>query len=136
MQQPVLGNVCSVAQKAAEAALLGPQECVRDMREYYRARRDQAVRLLESAGLPTWKPAGAFYIMIDVAAADTMTFARDLLLRQKVAVAPGETFGPGGRGLVRVALCVSEDVLNAGLGRLIEVIKQPRGPVVHPASPG
>ena len=34
LQQPVLGNICSVAQKAAEAALNGPQDCVGEMREF------------------------------------------------------------------------------------------------------
>lgn len=126
MQQPVLGNICSVAQKAAEAALNGPQECVGEMREYYRSRRDEAVAMLQHSGFPVWRPAGAFYIMVDVGAADTMGFALDLLHRHKVAVAPGETFGPGGRGLIRVALCVAQEALEVGLGRIIEVVKERR----------
>jgi len=126
MQQPVLGNICSVAQKAAEAALNGPQDCVGEMRDYYRARRDQAVAMLEAAGFPTSRPAGAFYIMVDVGPGDTTSFALDLLRQHKVAVAPGETFGPGGRGLVRVALCVGQEALEIGLGRLIEVVRERR----------
>jgi aspartate aminotransferase/aminotransferase len=126
MQQPVLGNICSVSQKAAEAALNGPQACVGEMRDYYRARRDEAVDMLQRAGFPVRRPAGAFYIMVDVGAQDTTAFAMDLLRRKKVAVAPGETFGPNGRGLVRVALCVSPQALQDGLGHLIEVVKEQR----------
>lgn len=122
LQQPVLGNICSVAQKAAEAALTGPQECVGEMRDYYRARRDQAVSILAAAGMPVDRLAGAFYLMIDVPAAnpDATAFALDLLQTHKVAVAPGETFGPGGTGLVRIALCASEDAIarvQPGQGR-------------------
>lgn len=116
---------CSIAQKAAEAALLGPQDCVAEMRDFYRARREQAVGMLAAAGLEVDRPGGAFYVMVDVsgACADTSAFALDLLQRHRVAVAPGDTFGPGGRGLVRVALCASEAAVAAGLGKLIEVVK-------------
>ena len=128
LQQPVLGNICSIAQKAAEAAFNGPQDCVAEMREFYRARREQAMTMLASAGMPVDRPGGAFYVMVDVSATgdDTTAFALDLLHRHGVAVAPGETFGPGGRGLVRVALCASEAAISAGLGKLIEVIEAAR----------
>ncbi len=128
LQQPVLGNICSVAQKAAEAALTGPQDCVAEMRDYYRARREQALALLSAADMAVARPGGAFYVMVDVSAAnpDATAFAVDLLHNHKVAVAPGETFGPGGAGLVRVALCASEETIDAGLGTLIEVVKGQR----------
>ena len=125
LQQPVLGNICSVAQKAAEAALTGPQACVAEMRDYYRARREQAVGMLTAAGMTINRPGGAFYLMVDVSSAnpDATAFALDLLRTHKVAVAPGETFGPGGAGLVRVALCASEEAIAQGLGKLIEVVQ-------------
>ena len=125
LQQPVLGNICSVAQKAAEAALTGPQACVAEMRDYYRARREQAVGMLTAAGMTINRPGGAFYLMVDVSSAnpDATAFALDLLHTHKVAVAPGETFGPGGAGLVRVALCASEEAIAQGLGKLIEVVQ-------------
>lgn len=125
LQQPVLGNICSVAQKAAEAALDGPQDCVGEMREFYRARREQAMAMLGAAGLTVDRPGGAFYVMVDVSAVsgDATGFALKLLHDYRVAVAPGDTFGPGGRGLVRVALCASEAALEAGLGTLISVIR-------------
>lgn len=128
LQQPVLGNICSVAQKAAEAALTGPQDCVATMRSYYRARRDQALAMLAAADMPVAVPGGAFYLMVDVSRAnrDATAFALDLLHTHKVAVAPGDTFGPGGAGLVRVALCASEEAIARGLGKLIEVVQAAR----------
>ena len=126
LQQPVIGSICSVAQKAAEAAFTGPQDCVAEMRDFYRDRRDDALALLERAGMSTWTPAGAFYVMVDVSSAmsDTYSFAKDLLLRRSVSVAPGETFGPAGRGLVRVSLATSPEQLASGIERLIEAVEE------------
>ena len=122
LQQPVLENICSVAQKAAEAALTGPQDCVGTMRDRYRARRDLAVGIMRAAGRDVHPPQGAFYLMVDVGTDDTYGFCLDLLERRRVAVAPGETFGPGGRRLVRVALCASEEAIRTGLERILEAV--------------
>jgi aspartate/methionine/tyrosine aminotransferase len=64
--------------------------------------------------------------MVDISGAtlDTYGFAKDLLLKEKVSVAPGETFGPAGRGLVRIALATSEEKLETGLSRLIRTIQR------------
>lgn len=125
LQQPVLGNICSISQKAAEAAFNGPQDCVAEMRLHYRARRDQAVAFLQDAGIPTYSPAGAFYLMVDVARSgrDSEEFALDLLERYGVAVAPGRAFGPRGEGFVRVALCASEKALERGLSTIVQALR-------------
>ena len=122
VQQATQASVCAVAQKAAEAALTGPQDCVGEMRAFYRARRDQAVALLAGLGRPIASPQGAFYTMIDLSDVvdDDTAFARDLLVSRGVAVAPGSAFGPAGSGSVRIALCVSQEALASGLPRLIE----------------
>lgn len=124
LQQPVIGSICSVAQKAAEAAFRGPQDNVAMMREFYRARRDQAQALLRQAGMRTWSPEGAFFVMVDISAAtmDTYAFARQLVTDYKVSVAPGETFGPAGAGLIRVSLAASEADLESGLARIFSAI--------------
>ena len=126
LQQPVIGSICSVAQKAAEAAFTGPQDCVTTMRDFYRDRRDDALALLQRAGMRTWTPAGAFYLMVDVSSAtnDTYAFAKELVLRRSVSVAPGETFGPAGRGLVRVSLATSAERLATGIERLVEAVEE------------
>ena len=105
-------------------------DCIRlDLGEpnfFYRGRRDDALALLERAGMRTRTPAGAFYVMIDVSSAtsDTYSFAKDLLLRRGVSVAPGETFGPAGRGFVRVSLATSAEQLASGIERLIEAVDE------------
>ncbi len=63
------GNCSTIAQKAAEAALDGPQDCVEEMRQAFERRRDLIVRLAgEIPGFKLSKPDGAFYIFPDVSA--------------------------------------------------------------------
>ncbi len=126
LQEPVIGCISGVTQKAAEAALTGPQACVEEMRAEYRRRRDMVLGLLEPSGLAASRPDGAFYVMIDVSSVtdDTYAFAKGLLSAQQVAVAPGEAFGPSGKGLVRVSLATDPDALTEGVRRLVDYIGQ------------
>lgn len=122
-QEPVVGNASSISQKGAEAALAGPQTCVREMRDAYKARRDAVATLLEERGVSFVYPHGAFYVMVDVSrAGDSLGFARRLLEEQHVSVVPGSAFGPTGEGFVRVSLSVAPEVLTEGLERLATVL--------------
>ncbi len=121
LQEALISCAGGVNQKAAEAALLGPQDCVAEMRSTYHRRRDLLVHSLHESNFLAAVPHGAFYAMLDVSSAnqDTYEFARRLLLEAGVAVAPGETFGPSGRGLVRIALCAPDEAIQHG----VEAIK-------------
>jgi aspartate aminotransferase len=120
VQEPVVSCATAVSQKAAEAALLGPQDCVTEMRDAYRLRRDATVKALLDADLFVTEPQGAFYIFADVSRAtdDTYGLARWLVLEHGIAVAPGETFGSRAAGLVRLSLAASAETLQRGVGRL------------------
>jgi len=120
LQEPVTSCASSVAQKAGETALAGPQECVERFRAIYRARRDLLVEVLGDSGLLPVVPAGAFYALVDIGRTgqDSTTFAREFLLAQGVAVVPGVTFGPSCDRFVRVAFTAGEKDLRAGLERL------------------
>jgi aspartate/methionine/tyrosine aminotransferase len=120
VQEPVIGCPSYVSQKAAEAALTGPQEVLATQRDEYRTRRDAVVPLLREHGLFVAEPRGTFYAMANVSplGADTYDVARRLLLQERVAVAPGETFGPGGGGLVRLSLAGSLDVVTEAVARV------------------
>jgi aspartate/methionine/tyrosine aminotransferase len=61
---------------------------------------------------------------IGASSVDTYEFARLLLETERVAVAPGETFGPGGRGLVRLSLASSTAEIAAGVEALVRVTAQ------------
>jgi aspartate aminotransferase len=116
--------VSSLSQKAAEAALDGPQDCVSEMREAYRRRRDLACAQLDEHGLLLARPSGAFYVMADVSAAgtDSRSFAIRLLEEGGVSVAPGSAFGELGAHAVRISLASSEADLQEGIGRLAEAL--------------
>jgi aspartate aminotransferase len=120
LQQALLSCVNAPAQMAALAALAGPQDVVAAMRAAYRERRDAVLPVLERANLAYVRPAGAFYVWVQVAdrAPSSREFALELLRRQRVAVAPGTAFGPGGEGWVRLSLATSTGDLLEGARRL------------------
>jgi len=114
----------SVSQRAALAALAGPQDDVVAAVDSYRERRDAAVALLDARGIPSVRPQGAFYLMVDVSAAtaDSEAFALRLLADRHVSVSPGSAFGPGGEGMVRVSLAAERGALLEGLSRLADAV--------------
>ncbi len=120
LQEPIVSCASTISQRAAIAALTGPQGCVAEMRDAYRRRRDLAVDILNSAGMLAAVPSGAFYVLADVGVGvDTTEYARRLLGVAKVAVAPGDTFGPGGGGMVRISLAASDADVEEGVGALV-----------------
>jgi len=124
VQEPVVACPSYVAQKAAEAALAGPQDLLAERRAAYRARRDAVMGLLREHGLFVAEPQGTFYAMADVSrlGTDTYEVARRLLLDERVAVAPGETFGPGGAGLARLSLAGPLDVITEAVARVAAAV--------------
>ncbi|GHJ43100.1 aminotransferase [Catellatospora sp. TT07R-123] len=108
--------VSTPTQYAGTAALAGPQDCVADMRQAYRSRRDTAVDRAAALGLSAVRPAGAFYLWLAVpSVADTAAFALDLLAERGVALAPGVAFGSQGRSRLRLSLAARPEEIDAGL---------------------
>jgi alanine-synthesizing transaminase len=95
-------------QVAAVAALNGPQDCVQQVRDLYRERRDVLIRGLRSAGWDVPSPEGSMFAWAPIperyAHLGSVDFSKLLLDRAKVAVAPGIGFGEHGDGHVRIAL--------------------------------
>ena len=116
--------VSTITQVAAEAALVGPQDCVSEMVRAYRSRRDLVVEILEDAELFIAEPAGAFYIMADVSprGLPSREFAFELLRQRGVSVAPGTAFGQVASDAVRISLASSESDLEEGVGRLAKFV--------------
>ena len=126
MQEPIVSCVNTPAQMAALVAVTGPQDVVRKMRESYRERRDELLEILERGNLSSSQPSGAFYVWTDVSAANvpSMEFARSLIEREHVAVAPGSAFGDLGEGYVRLSLASSREDLLDGASRLVRFINR------------
>jgi len=95
-------------QVAAVAALNGPQDCVQEMRDLYRERRDVLIKGLASAGWDVPSPDGSMFAWAPIperfAHLGSVEFSKLLLARAKVAVAPGIGFGEYGDSHVRIAL--------------------------------
>jgi alanine-synthesizing transaminase len=95
-------------QVAARAALNGPQDCIDEIRECYRDRRDALVDGLRLAGWDIPAPSASMFawapIPEEFRKMGTLAFSKLLLERANVAVAPGVGFGEYGEGFVRIAL--------------------------------
>lgn len=115
-------NICSIAQKAALAALTGPFDCVDEMRAAFHRRRDLAMKIIKSwpfAACPC--PDGAFYLFADVSkcygprARNSTELCTLLLDEAHVALIPGVAFGDD--KCVRFSYAVADDVLTDALNR-------------------
>jgi len=118
------GCTASFTQWAGLAAIEGPQDCVREMTEEYRKRRDYVLNELNS--MPgVWCPPvqGAFYAFPDVSAFGMKsTVIADMLLEEGgVAVLPGTDFGKMGEGHIRFSYVLSMEELQEGMARVRKI---------------
>ena len=125
-QEPVVSCASTISQHAALAALLGPQDCVTEMVNTYRARRDCLTAQLDALGCSYHSPQGAFFLMMDIRASGlgSWEFARQLLEEERVGVVPGAAFGDGGEGFVRVTLAASQEALTEGAARIGAMLRR------------
>jgi aspartate aminotransferase len=129
LQSHETSNVTSITQKAAVQALTGSQAPVRAMLDEYRTRRDQLhAWLTADSRLRCRKPAGAFYMFVDISDVlspdglrTSLDFADALLQESRVAVTPGEAFDAP--GFIRISYATSMELLQEGSRRLLEFVR-------------
>lgn len=115
----------SFVQKASIAALRDEQNEVADMVKEYQRRRDYAVAAINAIpGLSCRCPKGAFYIFINIKALNrpSAEVAQLLLEQAKIALVPGDVFGPGGEGYLRLSFANSYQNIVEGCKRLQEAV--------------
>lgn len=99
-------------QIAAIHALNGPQQCVEEIRERYRRRRDTLVNGLDRIGWKIKRPKATMFVWAEIPEAckkmGSLDFSKFLLNKAKVAVSPGIGFGEYGDSFVRFALIENE----------------------------
>jgi len=117
LQDHLFAGVFRPLQEAAVAALTGRQDSVDARRAAYEWRRDRAVAAVGG------RCEGTFFVWFRLP--DGLTVER-LLDEHRVALAPGEGFGPGGAGHARLSLAVPDDVLLDGLARLAVALTSER----------
>lgn len=132
LQTHLTSNVSNVSQRAGLAALTGPTEPVEQMRQAFdRRRKDIVERLNRIAGFSTPVPQGAFYAYVDARGAlgadiagttptTTAELAELILEQAKVAVVPGEAFGPS--GYLRLSYALGDEDLARGIDRIEELL--------------
>ena len=112
-------GIFNAVQRAAVAALAGPQDHVDHMRAVYQKRRDTVVGALRDVGIDLEPPLGSIYVWVPVPAGRTSAgFAEELLEEAAVVVAPGPGYGPAGEGYVRVSLTVADERLDEAMDRV------------------
>lgn len=131
LQGQYTSGASSIAQKAAEEAYVGPQQCVADMREAFRRRRDLIVEL--ASQIPGWKvnrPEGAFYLFPEVSGyigkstpdgrrlETSGDYVMYLLEEAHVAAVDGAAFGAP--GYLRLSYATSDDNIREALRRIAE----------------
>ena len=123
IQGQTTSNITSITQKAALAAVAGPQTAVDEMLTEYRTRRDNIHAWLTAhPAIKCVKPKGAFYLFPDIsgllAPGTTSTdFAQGLLEKEHVVVTPGEAFDAP--GYLRISYATSMEQLREGATRIL-----------------
>ena len=132
LQGQMTSNPTSFAQRGAVAALLGPQEPTRAMREEFARRRRYIVdRLNAMPGIRCHSPEGAFYVFPNVSAlygkrhgpsplASSAEFAAFLLDAARIAVVPGIEFGSDQH--IRISYATALDRIRQGMDRMAEAL--------------
>ena len=125
-------------QVAATAALNGPQDCVAEIRELYRRRRDVLIEGLAAAGWDVPSPPATMFAWAPIPPAfrhlGSLEFAKLLMSEAKVAVAPGIGFGEYGDGHVRIALVENTHRIRQAC-RTIKTFLQSRDPAAAATAP-
>ena len=128
LQSHLSSNVNNIAQRAALAALTGPQTEAEQMRTAFdRRRRLIVAELAKIPGVTVPNPLGAFYVYPDVRGllgrewqgvtpTTTLELADLILEKAEVAVVPGEAFGPS--GYLRLSYALGDEALLEGIQRL------------------
>lgn len=120
LQSQSTSNINSITQKAAIVGLNGDADSdIESMRQAFKARRDEAVKLInEIDGLSVLSPAGAFYLFVNIKEItnDSMTFCKELLEEQGIAVVPGIGFGSD--GYFRFSFATDIESIRKGIKRI------------------
>lgn len=132
LQSHMTSNACSISQKAALAAISGPQQCIEDMTKEFAKRRDYIFEREEKMPyISALKPEGAFYLFMDVSQTygkkyngTEITSAADMakiLIEDKlVAVVPCADFGMP--GYIRLSYATSMENIKNGMDRIEEFL--------------
>jgi aspartate/methionine/tyrosine aminotransferase len=120
-------TICTpvASQRAALAALTGPQECIKETVGIYDQRRELAMNRLDRLGIKYVVPRGTFYVFADIRKFGMISFqfCTFMLEKAKVLIFPGTVFGAAGEGFIRISLLTSLEQLEEAFDRMEKVIE-------------
>lgn len=112
-------GVFNAIQLAAREALIGPQDCLEEMRSVYRKRRDLLLECIRGKGWEALTPSATIYVWMKVPPGlDSASFATRLLEEADIVVVPGSAYGKEGEGYVRLSLSLPDRELEEAVDRL------------------
>jgi len=122
-QELYISSAPSISQMAAIYALESAGAAAKSFCQEFKMKKDLAVSELK--GLVEYDPQGAFYILINIARSGMSSneFADRLIEKEKVAVAPGLTFGPSSDKYIRIALTPDPAMLLEGIRRIKRMLE-------------
>jgi alanine-synthesizing transaminase len=124
-------------QVAAAAALNGPQDCVKDMRDTYKVRRDVLIDSFAKAGWAIPNPEASMFAWSPIPERfkhlGSVEFAKRLMEGAQIAVAPGAGFGEYGDGHVRLAFVENEARIRQAARNLKRFLNSNIAPAEQPA---
>jgi aminotransferase len=114
-----------IAQEAAIEALEHGRDDMEMMREQYKLRRNFIVKSFNELGLKCHLPVGSFYSFPSIVSTglSAREFAVQLLEKERVAVVPGNAFGPGGEGHVRASFCSTMQDIEKAVERIARFVR-------------
>lgn len=125
IHQHIVSCPNAFVQFGAQAALEGPQDCVREMAEEFDRRRQRIISCLDEIGMPCVRPQGAFYAFPSIRkyGMTSKQFSDFLLSEARVAVVPGSAFGAAGEGHIRIAYSISLEEIEQGMERIGKAVQ-------------
>jgi aspartate aminotransferase len=126
MNEFFVSHAATFAQHAARAALAEGEGEVRRLVAGFRENRDYCLGALGSMpGVTVPHADGAFYLFPRIdGLGDSFAFCRELLVRERVGIAPGSAFGRGGEGSVRICYAAERAILEPALERLGSFVRE------------
>ncbi len=114
-------------QVAATAALNGPQQCIGEIRNLYRERRDVLIESMARCGWNIPSPNSTMFVWAEIPdkykKKGSLYFAKELLKKAGMAVSPGVGFGSNGEGYVRISLVENKQRIRQAVRNYKQYIK-------------
>lgn len=116
-------GIFDAVQRAAVAAITGPQDHLERLRAMYQKRRDVVIATLNDLGWELEPPRGSFYVWFPARdGLSSVEFCDLVLERTGVVISPGSGYGAGGEGFARISLTVPDDRLQEAMDRFREAL--------------